>query len=311
MRKSDINFPHPLLSEYSKDYAEDCSFTVEVADAKEDASKFIVSLRAFLACKGLEDYISEEKAAVAVKVYCSATSYREQHVFDRVGDLKIEIPKNMVAKKLELQGYIISNVNLEKFCLSEHNPAFFSNATIPISKGDILAEAHSIQINIDDSELEKELSSIIVVENAVGLESLVVNYLDDTDGLIHIRMPENEYQEYFKLRQSYRRYGISRFLQSAVIVPALTEAIGLLKMEAEIKEYDPEYEEIYGNTVWADSIMNKCDEIKRDLTDKSISAYALANEILGLVTKDAVSELHKQAQEMYNNTGVSRMGGVD
>ena len=311
MRKSEINFPHPMLNEYSNDYEESCVFSVELGDIQENTHEFILPFGYTITSSGLKNMIDSSEATVVIKLYCSATSYREIYKFKANSELSIVIPKSHVAKRIELQGFIISAVDSKTFSLPEHNQQFFAGASIEIRKGNILADTDAIQINIDDSELEKQLSSIVLIDSTSGIDSLDVNYLDDEDGLIHIRMPEVEYQEYFTLRKSYNRYGISRFLQSAVIMPALTEAIQLLRTEAVQKEIDPEFEEKYGLTVWADSILNKCDELQRDVADTSISAYGLANEILHFVTKDAVSELHKKAQEMYNNNGATRMGGID
>lgn len=312
MRKSELNFPHPLLSDYSRDYVEGCSFEIALGDFSEDSFAFTLPFMCTLSSIGLCDMVRNEQAVIAIRVYCSATSYREVFKFSSTDTLTISVPKDKVAKKLELQGVIIAAIDNNSFSLPEHNKSFFSGIKIPIQKGHILAEANPIQINIDDTELEKQLSSIIVIDATAGISALDVQYNNEEDGLIHIQMPEEEYREYFDLRTTYKRYGVSRFLQSAVIIPALTEAILLLRLESIQKEYDPDFEEKYSNTVWADSIFEKCDELKRDLTDESISAFGLANEILRYVTKDTVTELHKKAQEMYNNDGnITRIGGVD
>lgn len=311
MRKSEINFPHPFLSDYSEDYSRECSFSVNLGEVQETAHAFVLPFTYAVTSSGLEEMIAKEEATVVIRVYCSYTSYREVFKFVAGSRLVLEIPKENVAKKLELQGSIVAVVGNKAFDLPEHNKKFFAGTTIELKRGNILAEDDPIDINIDDSELEKQLSSIIVIDSIVGLDCLDVNYNDGEDGLIHVRMPKEEYDEYFALRQNYKRYGISRFLQAAVIIPALTEAIQLLRTEAIQKELDSEFEEKYGTTVWADSIFEKCDELKRDITDDSLSAYGLANEILHFVTKDAVSELHKKAQEMYNNNGATRIGGVD
>ncbi len=312
MRKSEINFPHPLLSDYSKDYSAECSFVVDLGEVQETAHAFIFPFTYSLSSPGLKNMIEQNLATVVIRVYCSATSYRKVFKFDSSSVLSVEIPKGNVAKRIELQGSIVAAADTTSFSLPEHNQNFFAGSVIDLNRGNILAEADPIQINIDDSELEKQLSSIILIDSTEGIECLDVNYDDAEDGLIHIRMPVNEYQEYFTLRKNYGRYGISRFLQSAVLMPALTEAIQLLRTEAMLKELlGDEFEEKYGTTIWADSILGKCEELQRDISDCSISAYGLANEILHFVTKDAVSELHKKAQEMYNNNGATRMGGVD
>jgi len=311
MRKSEINFPHPLLSEYSKDYAADCSFEILLGEIKDNNNIFSFPFEYTLKSPGLTEMIYNNQAVVILKVYCSYTSYREVFVFKEGSPLTIDIPKGKVSKKLEIQGFVIATSDNSAFKLAEHNKEYFNDSVIEIKKGNILAEVDTIQITIDENELEKQFSSIIVVDCMSGIDSLDVNYNDDEDGLIHIRMPKDEYDEYFALRKNYKIFGISRFLQASVILPALTEAIQLLKTETKQIDMDPEFEEKYTTTIWADSILRKCDELNRDIRDDSISAYGLANEILHYVTKDAVSDLFKKAQEMYNNSGSTRIGGVD
>ena len=45
MRKSELNFPHPLLSDYSRDYVEGCSFEIALGDFSEDSFAYSVIKR--------------------------------------------------------------------------------------------------------------------------------------------------------------------------------------------------------------------------------------------------------------------------
>lgn len=311
MKKSEINFPVPVLNGYNSDYAENCSFSITVDEIKEEGHCFKTSVSYCLNCEGLQKKVDNKEAVVIIKLHCSTTSYRFIEMFEDGNNIVLRIPKKDVINKVELVGYILAKQKIEKFCLPEHNPMFFGGIALKAKKGTVLAESDTIPLFVDGSELEKQLSSIIKIDNVSGIEHLCVDYDDQISGLIHIKMPSDEYDEYFALRKKYNRFGVSRFLQSAVIMPALVEAITLLKLERTASEYDDEYEVKYSSTVWAESIISKCDELGRDIYDETLMAYTLANEILGFVTKDAVRDLYGHAQGNYNNNEAIRIGGID
>lgn len=310
MRKSDINFPHPLLNGYNHDYKEGCLFEISIDTVNEEKDEFIIPVLYNLKCDGLNDLINSQSAKVVLRVSCSHTSYRDIINFDSE-KTDVKIPKNKVSKRIEIYPYIVASKDIVNFKLAEHDFLYFGNTIFKVNEGEILAEASMIQINLDDSELEKRLSSVIKIDSVAGIESLNVVYTDTEDDLIHIQMPVEEYTEFFNLRERYGRYGISRFLQSSIILPALVEGISLLRSEKYLLEIDPEHEEKYADTIWAESIFSRCEKLKRDVYDTDLSSFGLANEILGYVAKSSISELHKKAQEMYNNDGATRLGGID
>lgn len=307
MRKSEINFPHPLLNEYNHDYTENCSFETTIGVINENDDSFIVPVIYELKCDGLKKLINTGFARAVLKITCSQTSYRDIVTLNEE-HTDIAILKNMVSQRIEFCSYIIAIKDIPNFRLDEHDLLYFGNTVFKVNEGELLAEGSLIQINLDDSELEKQLSSIIKIDSVEGIDNLNVVYDNTDDSLIHIQMPEDEYISYFNLRERYGRYGISRFLQSAIILPALVEGISLLREEKNLIEIDPEHDEIYGNTIWAESILARCEE---KIYDSDQSAFGLANELLGKVAKDSVSDLYNQAQEMYNNSGATRVGGVD
>ena len=91
--------------------------------------------------------------------------------------------------------------------------------------------------------------------------------------------------------------GVARFLQAALIVPALTEALSRLRME-DREEPEPG-EGKYHGTIWADSI---CEALKErfgidDLNDCQYTDYELANKLLGNVEGEALDNLLRKLQD--------------
>lgn len=310
MRKSEINFPHPLLNGYNHDYIDGCQFEISIDTITEEDNNFIVPVFYDLKCDGLKELVDSGAAKILLRISCSYTSYRDIVLID-TEQTDITISKNKVSRRIEISPYIVASADINDFKLKEHDLLYFGNTVFKVNEGELLAEGSLIQINLDDSELEKQLSSVIKIDSVSGIDYLNVVYDNADDGLIHIQMPEDEYKSYFNLRERYGRYGVSRFLQSAIILPALVEGIALLREEKALVELDPEYEEKYSDTTWAESAFARCEELKRDIYDANMSSFGLANEILGAVTKDSLSDLHNKAKEMYNNSGATRLGGVD
>lgn len=313
MRNSKINFPHPLLNEHTNDYIDDCSFElneIAIEDISENGSQFSIPVTYSLACNGIEKLIEDGSAAVIVRVVCGATSYREIISFPSKNSMRINIPKNDVSKKIDFTSYIIAKKEISDFHVEEHNSDYFDGVSFHLNAGEIIAMSATISMNIDDSELEKQVSSIVKIDRVDTIEKMEVKY-DTEDGLIHIQFPAEQYIAYEELINQYSKYGILRFLQSSVMIPAISEAIMLLREEKSVTDLDDEAEIVYGDTVWAESLFRRCEKLDCDLYDKTISAFGLADDMLASVTADAVKDLYNFAKDLYNSKDDTRLGGVD
>ena len=124
-----------------------------------------------------------------------------------------------------------------------------------------------------------------------------MNYatVEETDpaltNYIVITLPDAEYKNYAKLRtKKHLKNGVERFLQASIILPAVTEAISILRREEMIEADEDEPQ--YRGTVWADSILHALRGLGiEELASCNRSDYELANLILGNVVGDAVSNL--------------------
>ncbi len=309
MKTLNNGYPHPVLYLGSKDYQEDCSFSVTLTDSVEQGNDFVFTLTYDLHCNGLQNIIDNALATIIIKASCSATSFRDSATFKNT-EMHLSISRHAITKRIELQGFIVANNDIAGFTLPEHNDVFFKDMPFTLRKGDILAYSQPIVIYIDDSDLEKQLSSIVQIDKVENLDKLYVDFSGQIDGAIHIQMPSDDFSSYSKLRTTYSRYGMSRFLQSAIIIPTITEAIDLLRMEALKASYGDD-DETYTDTPWAECIFRKCESLNIDIFDEKISSYSLANELFGMVTKHTIDDLSTRAESMYNNRDSSRLGGVD
>ncbi|MDR0850143.1 MAG: hypothetical protein LBN07_01515 [Christensenellaceae bacterium] len=313
MARNAIEFPHPVLNEYLKDYV-DCGFSIAITDCTDNTGNIEIGVKYELSCVGLEELIKDGKAEVVLRVISGATLFRKAYIFGQKQEIIVSINKKELSGNIEVSAYIVAKTNIDNFLLKEHNNAYFHEKAFKIKKSDILADVPGIFIPLE-SELEKQISSIIIIDLVKEISKTEIKFSnstdDDSDGLIHIRLPEAEYTEYHTIRSRFAKLGIKRFLQNALMLPAIIEAIDLLKYELTVTDEDTDRTS-YKGTVWADSILANLKKLEIDLEDNNIpSSVKLANELLGNVIKDSIQDLSLKMKEWSNVTEESRIGGID
>jgi len=148
-----------------------------------------------------------------------------------------------------------------------------------IRKGDILAKSVSITIPIDDSELEKPLTSIFNILSYESLENQIDP--DFEKHIIDIRLKPDVFRTYYKLRE-YDSGSYIRALNGLVVLPVLTEAISLVLNAGD------EQDSSFGKYRWYRAIVKKLKDINVDITNCHESTMSLANRLLGDVVNDAL-----------------------
>lgn len=279
MRNTKQEFPHPLLSQTCSDYTLG-NFSLRINEQVTDSKEFRFWFSYTLDSKGLEDLVSNGKANVILRVISSAASYRDKADFDRTSRIcTLSINKLRVAKQISAQAFIVAAESIENFSLPEHNPMYFTNASFKLRKGDILAESTIYIVKLDDSEMEKPLSSIFqIIQNDDAKESYAANY---SDNKIRIFISPRLYEVYHSLR---RKGEFRRFLSAVLVLPALIEALTIMQSVEE--------EGInYSNLRWYRAIENKLKKINVNVDDRDLPVVMIANQLLGDITWDALNSL--------------------
>ena len=216
----------------------------------------------------------------------------------------IDIPKKLVADVLDLQAMIVANYDFNTYELTEFNKDYFGESKFNLRKGDVIANEPGLKIKLD-TVLEKNMAGVVLVAVDPTISEMKVNYAtikEENPKLteyIIISLPDAEYTNYAKLRtKKHLKNGVERFLQSSLILPAITEAIGILRREEyAIENYDGE-EILYKGTIWADSILKALTNLGiDDLANCKNSDFELANKILGNVASDSISNLMQKMTE--------------
>lgn len=300
MRNRAIEYPHPVLNEYTNDFT-DCSFTINVV-SYSDTGNFITLVLAYdLKCNGIRDLLDKGLAKIAIRLTCFRTSYRTMFDMELNGRSNISIPKNKVSDAIDIQATIVATQDHVTYALAEFNKNYFSNVSFSLRKGDIIANEPGLKIKLN-TVLEKNMAGIVLINTDSSISDMKVNFasIEEIDpsltDYIYITLPDEEYKNYAKLMtKKHLKNGIERFLQSAVVLPAITEAIAKLRNE---EMFEDASEPHYRGTIWADSIYAALASCGIDeLATNTQSDYEIANKLLGNVVSDSISNLmHKMTE---------------
>lgn len=295
MRNKAIEYPHPVLNEYTNDFAE-CSFSIGIVSHGDNGQNLEFEIQYDLDCHGMLQLIRDGVAKMYLRVVCYRTSYRTVVELKTDGHTIITLPKKMVTDVIDFQAMIVATQDFDNYKLDEFNNDYFEGVSFKIRKGAVIANEPGLKIKLS-TILEKNVSGIVQVTGSPYVTEMKVNYasIEEEDpaltNYIVITLPDKEYKNYAKLRtKKHLKNGVERFLQSSIILPAVTEAIALLRKEelVEANEDDPHYK----GTVWADSIMQALTNLGvEELATCNRSDFELANLLLGNVLGDSISNL--------------------
>ncbi len=300
MKTRAVEYPHPVLNEYTNDYP-DSSFKIEIPSHTDSSSEIVLELKCELHCKGLVQKIKAGDAKVILRVTCYRTSLREIYKLDLSGVTRIRIAKKKIRDAVDLQALIVATRDLEDFRLDEFNKDYFGSFGFKIPKGGILAEEPGLKIKLN-TQLEKNMAGIVQVRGDRNASKMSVFFPETSvDGgeYIVITLPDTEYKNYARMiSKRHLKQGVERFIHASLILPAIVEALGKLRAEETMVGEDEEPLTHFKGTIWADSIYDaliKHDII--DLSENSKSDYEIANMLLGNVTGDAINNLMEKLIE--------------
>lgn len=259
MRNKAIEYPHPVLNEYTNDYV-DSSFEIDVLSHTDNGGDIVIELEYQLHCDGLSQTIARGDAKPILRVTCFRTSYRETIDLNTTGSTLVRIDKRKVTGSIDLQAIIVATHEIRGFKLPEFNQNYFSEIEFQIRKGDVLANEPGLNVKLN-TVLEKNMAGIVLVCGDVHASNMSVSYPETTEmdpklsDYIVITLPDMDYKNYAKLMsRKHLKNGVDRFVQASIVLPAITEAIGKLRAEEETVDDNGDAPTSYKGTVWADSI---------------------------------------------------------
>lgn len=305
-----IDYPYPVLSAERDDYNENCEFDISF---KEDEitvdDKYInIPAECALKCNALLNAIGEGNAAIVVVINSPAAFYRRSFEFEKNEFSKIlHIPKFDVKKDVHFRGYILAKNDFDVLrCNDELNALYFHGFTPrDIKKANILAEGQERIIPIDDSELEKPISSIFSIrKNTVSDAEIESNF--DIDEKIVVFLSERLNQLYYDTKD-FNNGALHRYLNGIIVYPVLVEAI------AKMCEYYAGTGVDYSEKRWFRAIDHKLSEATINLAESysDCSYTELADKLLGNIAYDGLFSVKATIDEEANSGEYNNLGGID
>ncbi len=305
-----IDYPNPVLSPERDDYNENCVFDISFKeeDIVVDENNILVPAVCELKCAGLSELIAQGKAAIVVLISSSAAFYRRAFEFG-VTELEkvIEIPKFDVRKSIDFCGYILAKEDIKGFqCASEFNDLYFKGVSFDVKKADVLAQGLTRTIPIDDSELEKPISSIFSIRKNKHSESQIEAYFDDPDEKIVVYLNEQLNQLYYDMKD-FNNGMLHKYLNGIIAYPVLVEAI------SKMCDYYRETGVDYSEKRWFKVIDHKLKGMEIDLSAEfdNYSYADLADKLLGGIAYEGLLSVKDTINEEANGGEYVNTGGID
>lgn len=310
MKSIKNEFPNPVLATGRDDYTENCRFYTNFNESEitVDSENISIPIKYVLECNGLESLIKCGQAVVVVLIKSSAASNSKLFIFPvDSSDITVSISKFTVVNKIDVLGSIIAACDIDQFhCEGEFNELYFGTSTFEIRKGDILATEDSRSIYIDDSELDRPISSIFDISRNDEQDSDVVP--DFYGEKIEVRLKSELYDLYYKFKD-FNNGTLRRYAAGIIVYPVLVEAIMYITGHYQSDEAR-DGTDLSGKR-WFRAIDHKADTKGIDLRTYQDSPTTLANDLLGDIALDALKSF-KDTLDSEMNTGETHMiGGVD
>ena len=282
MKKTNINYPHPVLSAANEDY-NDCSFDIELTDDPSiNGDIALINISYSLVCDGLIDLINSQYARVTLYLESVESEYRNTVSFEPGKNaISISINKNKLSKNLQIRGYIISSKEIRGFSLPEHNKDVLGNIPYDIRPGDILAISENFyNIPLDNYDPLADRPSIFSIRRqpSGSNEEITVDFLSRPK--ITVFLNEEIFAKYQEL---YEAPEARMFLASFFAAPVLVDALAYIKNASE------DDKDTLSGLKWYQVLQARMKELNIDL-EQEISLTRVANIILPHIFKSNIEQ---------------------
>ena len=306
MAAYNADYPYPVLQPNSDDYTESCiiDFTF-IDDVIVDESKIVAHVKYELSSTTLRNQVENSKATAIVQVKCPSASFSS--VFEFPSDsntLTVGIEKDRVVDRIDYSVLIVAAGDYSiDGSDKELNQQYFANMHFQLRKGDTLARSDVRSVYIDDSELEKPISSIFSVCYQEGQEEAIV---PDYDGeRIRILLRPDLCSLYHEFAVDNNGM-LDRYATAAVVLPVLVEAVSKVCF-AQNQDQD-----IIEERRWYRAIQKKVEALTgNDATDYQDSPVTLANKLLGEINLHALKQFKETIDSELDNGQMEIVGGAD
>ena len=306
MKDMIVEYPYPVLEAGRDDYTSKCFFDVSFEEntITVDSYNINVPVTYRLESESLKSMLEQKKAEIVVSVRSNAASYGDLVRFpEETSELLLKIPKFSVVRTIEIVGYILAKTEISDYMGEDLNPIYFAGAKFNLKRGALLAIGETRRIPIDDSELQKPLSSIFNIRNG-GNEQEETVTTDFSDEKIVISVKPELHRLYGSMLEE-NNGALKRYTTSVLVTPVLVEAIDKIILYYQGNGDD------YSEKRWFRAIEKKCEKLGITLENYDDSPVTLANKLLGNITVDSLNNVKETLESELNSGATTSYGGVD
>ena len=295
MKKTNINYPHPVLSVSNEDYV-DSSFNIElIEEPVVEGDVLNISIRYNLQCDGMAALVRSGKAKVSLYFESVIAEYRRLEYFEPTSnEVTVKIKREFLNQKILVKGYIIAAEELNPFMLAEHNKEVFGNVPFILRKGDMMAIAtHQFNIPLQSYDPLADRPSIFRIRKQTDRPKEEIS-TDFSDHKISIYLNEELYTKYHEL---YAASDIRSALTILFAAPVLVDVLDYIKHMSE-----DERMEVAGRK-WYQVIMHRIEELKLDNWEQEESMTKVANMVLPKLFATSIDSLTKLCETVLKGRG--------
>ena len=282
MRKTNVNYPHPVLSAANEDYI-DCSFNIRLDNNPSIQGEVaVVDISYDLQCEGLKQLIVNGEAKVIVYLESVEAEYRKTFAFDSSSaSISITENKNMLSKSLQVRGYITAAKDLDPFGLPEHNNDLFGGIPFKVKRGDILAVSEDFyNVPLENYDPLADRPSIFSIRRQTERpkDEITVDFMSHDK--ITIFLNDDIYVKYSDL---YKAPETRMFLASLFAAPVLVDVLSY------IKHADQDMIDGIAHLKWYQVLTARLLELKIDLNTED-SMTKISNVIIPHIFKTNIEQ---------------------
>lgn len=297
MKKTNINYPHPVLSAANEDYI-DCGFNITLKDDPSIQGEIaVINMVYELNCDGLKELISSGAAKVVLYLESVEAEYRKIDTFDvGTNEKTITENKNKLSKNIQIRGYITAAKDISPFALKEHNKELFGEIPFSVKRGDILAISENFyNVPLENYDPLADRPSIFSIRRQTDRpkDEITVDFMSHDK--ITIFLNNDVFEKYDDL---YKAPETRMFLATLFAAPVLVDVLSY------IKHADQDAIDSISHLKWYQVLTSRLIELKIDLS-KEDSMTKIANVILPHIFKTNI----EQFKNVFKNLMPPENGG--
>lgn len=295
MRKTNINYPHPVLSAANEDYI-DCGFNIILNDDPSIQGEVAtINISYELNCDGISQLIAIGKAKVILYLESVEAEYRRTFTFEKDSIQKtITENKNMLSKNVQVRGYITAAEDIIPFSLPEHNQDLFGGIPFSVKRGDILAISENFyNVPLENYDPLADRPSIFSIRRQTERpkDEITVDFLSHDK--ITIFLNNDVFVKYSTL---YEAPETRMFLASLFAAPVLVDVLSY------IKHADQDMLDAISHLKWYQVLNSRLVELKIDLSIED-SMTKIANMIIPHIFKTNIEQFNIVFKNLLPTTG--------